>query len=140
MTTLCVMGTRSCATISIGGFKGDNYDRNEAYKKDKSSFNENNLTKTVQWFRDNILMPISQPVDQTDDYPFQALMDAIDESDMKPKALFAVLNQSQLQINSGYWKKELLRNGFTLIGKNQNNWGSMNYIFVRNMTMVPQDD
>lgn len=140
MTKLCVTGTHSCAMMSIGSFKGDNFDRNEAYKADKSSFNPVSLSveETVQYFRDSVLMPTSQPIGRTGDYPFQALMDAIDETDLKPKACFATLNESQRNMNNKYWEKELLRNGFVYLGKNSNNWGSMNYTYVRNFEVAEQ--
>lgn len=141
MTMLCVMGTHSCATMSIGSFKGDNKDLNEKYKVDRSSFDESSLKEdeTVTWFRNKVMMPTIQNIGRTADYPFQALMDAIDASDLKPKACFATLNQSQYQMNDHYWEKELLRNGFVKFGEVQNNWGSLNHLYVRNVKFtVPQ--
>lgn len=139
MTMLCVMGTHSCATMSIGSFKGENKDLNEKYKADKSTFDEGLLKseETVKWFRDNIMMPVRQGIGRTANYPFQALMDTIDATDLKPKACFATLNQSQYQLDNHYWEKELLRNGFVKFGEVVNNWGSMNHLYVRNLKLIP---
>ncbi len=137
MTHLATMGTHSCATMAIGSFKGDNQAINEAYKNatdKKAAKNEflKGIKNTVQWFRDRILMPTTQDLGRTDNYPFELLMEEIRDSTLAPKFLIATVNSAQFIADNNYWPKELMRWGFKLVDKTQNNWGGLNYIYVRN--------
>ncbi len=133
MTRLATAGTSSCATISIAHFKGDNMDLNEAYKADKNSFSGlADEDKTVKNFYDDVLYPISQPLGHTGEYPFERLMEEIDDSEMSTKFILATLNSWQFNKNDKYWPKELERHGFKLVDVTDNTIGERCYIFVRN--------
>lgn len=141
MSFLQTMGTHSCATIAIGSFKGDNYERNEEYLADKNK--GPSLIKTdkvgamkpvgtVDNFYNQILYPTIQDLGRTVDYPFDMLMDEIDKSCMHDKYTVVTLHEAQMNFQNGYWPNRLKERGFDLVDRTKNNIGSMNYIFVRN--------
>lgn len=133
MTRVATAGTSSCATISIAHFKGDNIDLNEAYKADKNSFDgPTGEGKTVDDFYYDILYPTKQPLGHTGEYPFERLMEEIDDSEMSTKFILATLNSWQFNQNDKYWPKELERHGFKLMDVTDNTIGARCYIFVRN--------
>ena len=134
MTRVATMGTSSCATIAIAHFKGDNYDDNEKYLADKSSFVE--PKNSVEGFYQDVLYPTSQPLGHSDEYPFDALMDAIDESDMRDKFIIATLGKSQTILKDGYWPKRLEARGFSLLEKTKNDIGEVCFIYTRNRNKV----
>lgn len=129
MTHAATMGTFSCATMSIAGFKGDNRAINEAYKKDPKSWKDSGEGMSVQQFSDKVLYPVSQPLGKTKDMPFEKLMQDIQKI-LPDKAIACVLNSDQYMGNDRYWPKELKRYGFRLINKTRNNWGQVNYIYL----------
>lgn len=136
MTHVATLGTSSCATIAIGGFKGNNMADNEVYLQNPSSFKEGTSGLSVQDFSNNVLLPTSQNLGRSRDYPFEALMVAIDKSALKTKLVMATLNASQYMGNGQYWHKQLKKHGFKMIEKTQNSWGSVNYMYMRNPSRV----
>lgn len=135
MPHVATMGTSSCATISIGGFKrGDAYGDNEKYKETGESNESDGLT--VEEFYKDVLYPISQPLGKSRDMPLRKLMKDIDNSSLSSKLIMATLNRDQYMVKSRYWHKELLECGFELITKCDNTIGSTNYIYMRNPSKV----
>lgn len=131
MPHVATMGTSSCATISIGGFKwGDAFGDNEKYKESGESNESEGLT--VNEFYRKVLYPTSQPLGKSRDMPLRKLMDDIDESSLRSKLIMATLNHSQYMVKERYWHKELLECGFELVTKCSNSIGSTNYIYIRN--------
>lgn len=137
MTHVATMGTSSCATIAVGGFKDAmggvpllGKDANEAYKNDPQTFKNNSEGLTVKEFYDDILYPTRQDLGRTKEYPFEQLMEEIANSSLKTKYVVITLNNDQ-QMN-GYWPKEIERWGFELVDKTNNSIGSMNWIYTRN--------
>lgn len=128
MTRIATMGTSSCATIAIAGFKDEQKELNESYRKDPKSFKLEG--KSVDQFYNDILYPISQPLGSTGEYPFDLLMEELNRSGMKDKFIIATLNS--YQFFGGYFTELLLNNGFSLVDKTKNNIGEMCYIFIRN--------
>lgn len=138
MTKLATMGTSSCATIAIGGFKGQAaYNLNEAYRAASDEFKE--PENCVQSFYNDILHPTTQDLGRTDDYPFDALMKAIDESSMQDKFIIATLNQYQMTYKDGYWPNRLAEHGFTMFDATKNNIGMPCFLFSRNLARIPMD-
>lgn len=129
MTHVATMGTFSCATISIGSFKGGNRDINEAYKKDPKSWVEPKEGMSVAEFSSKVLYPVDQPLGRSKDMPFEKLMQDIKKV-MSDKLIAATLNQNQFMGNDHYWPKELKRHGFRLMAKTSNNWGQVNYVYM----------
>lgn len=130
MTHVATMGTGSCATIAISGFKEPNRQMNEDYKKDPKAFKAP-AGMTVKEFYSSVLYPVSQPLGKTHDLPFERLMEDLEASSMKSKFIIATINDYQYQGHDNYWPKELNRHGFKLVAKTKNNIGSMNYIYTR---------
>lgn len=135
MPHVATMGTSSCATISIGGFKtGDTIAQNEAYKADKTVPKTTGMT--VKEFYSKVLYPTSQPLGKSCDLPFTKLMEDIEESSLKTKLVMATLNQYQYNGNDRYWHNELKSWGFVLVAKTKNTIGSVNYVYMRNPNAV----
>lgn len=137
MTHINTAGSESCATIAIAGFgmkNGiDHYVLNTKYEEDPKSYNENGHQGHTVWsFYDEVLFPVSQPLGKTKDYPFDLLMKNIDNSFLKSKCIFAVLNSHQFKNHDYYWPAKLKEHGFKLVDKCANDIGSTNYIFIRN--------
>jgi hypothetical protein len=125
------MGTSSCATISIGGFKkGDQKKLNEEYKANKTL--PNSAGMSVQEFYDEIIVPISQPLGKTQDLPFTKMMEDITTGGLHTKLCMAVLNDYQYQGDNRYWHEELKKWDFKLITKTYNDLGTVNYVYMRN--------
>lgn len=136
MTHIATLGTSSCATIAIGGFKDGQKDANEVYIADPKTFKGPKDGMTVAEFSSKILYPVSQPLGKTGDYPFQRLMEELDKSNMSSKLVMATLNEHQFLGAGQYWHHQLKKHGFKLITKASNNWGSVNYIYMRNPSEV----
>lgn len=130
MTRIATMGTSSCATIAIAGFKQSQIEVNEQFRKDGSF--EDTEGRTVDQFYHNILYPTDQPLGHTKEYPFDKLMQELDNSSMKDKFTIATLNAEQFNAKGGYWQERLKEWGFELMDKTKNNIGTLCYIFVRN--------
>lgn len=135
MTHVATMGTHSCATVSIGSFKGDNFQRNQAYLEDKSTGTVVG-GETAQQFYSNVLYPTSQPLGKSGDYPFDMLMDAIDGGSLNSKFIIATLNQHQMNFENGYWPARLEERGFAQIDKTKNDIGQVCTVFTRNNNRV----
>ena len=131
MTRIATMGTSFCATIAIAGFGHGQKELNEAYIADPSTF-KGAIDMSVQDFYKKILYPTSQPLGHTDDYPFTALMEALDQSDMKDKFIILTLNQHQYGGLGGYWREQVEKWGFVLIDKTNNAIGQPCFIMTRN--------
>lgn len=131
MTHIATMGTSSCATIAIGGFKDPvGKTLNEKYIKNPDEFVlELDGGFSVEEFYKKILYPSSQPLGRTGDYPFELLMEELDKSKMSSKYVVITLNSYQ---NMSYWPKQLSKWGFKLVDKTKNEIGTMNYIYIRN--------
>lgn len=131
MSRLSVMGTASCATISLCGFKTPDKHLNEEYINTPDKFKEFKVKDglTVNEFYNQILYPTAQELGRTGNYPFQLLMELIDKSMMEDKFTIVTLNAHQ---NMGYWPKHLKKWGFELVDKTKNNLGTMCYIYTRN--------
>ena len=132
MTHIATLGTSSCATIAIGGFKDGQREANEAYIADPKTFKGPKNGMTVDEFSSKVLYPVSQPLGKTGDYPFEKLMQDLNKSGMSGKLVIATLNQHQFMGNDQYWHKQLKKHGFKLFTKTSNNWGSVNYMYIRN--------
>lgn len=128
MTRIATMGTSSCATIAIAGFKDEQKKLNESYRKDPNSFKLEGLS--VDEFYDKVLYPVSQPLGSTGEYPFDLLIEKLNRSAMRGKFIIATLNS--YQFFNGYFTRLLLENGFSLVDKTKNSIGEMNYVFIRN--------
>lgn len=138
MTHIATMGTSSCATIAIGGFKDGQKELNEQYKSDKkfTPVTTGPYKLSVSDFSSNILYPTQQNLGRTYDAPFTRIMEEVENSNLNSKLIIATLNEYQYKGNSKYWHKELLSHGFSLITKCSNNWGSINYVYIRNPSKV----
>lgn len=134
MTRLATMGTSSCATIAIAGFKPNQKELNEKYKESKNP--EMEPKNTIQNFYHKILWPQAQPLGHTGEYPFELLMEKIEESKMKDKFIIITLNKRQKEGDAGYWPKELKRWGFSLIDATKNNIGQPCYVYTRNLARI----
>jgi hypothetical protein len=132
MSRIATMGTSSCATIALAGFKQGQKELNEAFKAGLWEGNKQDAFDSVKNFWSKTLYPTSQPLGATDEFPFTLLMKALDESRMVDKFIIATLNEHQQQGLGGYWAKELTAHGFKLVDKTKNNIGSMCYIYIRN--------
>ena len=143
MARAATAGTSSCATIAVGGIKtrGHNaFQDNEDYLKDKNNYKLYDSPRgelTVDQFYNKIIYPTTQELGETRDYPFDMLMDHIDNSSLASKWISMVLNESQYQHNNHYWAKRAYERGFRLVEKTKNSIGSMNYVFVRNNNSRP---
>lgn len=133
MTKLATMGTSSCATIALQGFKDEDLALNKNYEEGKDFECPPN---DVDWFYNKILYPTRQDLGRTDTMPFELLMKQLDASRMKDKFIIATLNAYQFNQHNGYWPQRLEKWGFKLIDKTKNNIGSVNYIFTRNIARV----
>lgn len=143
MTMLQTMGTSSCATIALGFFKrnlfnkewgGSQKDLNELYKEDPVKFFKTYPIPSdgdVEDFYIDIIYPTIQELGKTADLPFEYIMEKIDEGEFKNKFIIATLNEYQ-QGAEGYWPRELERWGFECVDKTNNDIGGMNYIYTRN--------
>lgn len=136
MTHVATMGTGSCATIAISGFKEPNQQLNEDYKKDPKAFKVPS-GMTVKAFYNEVLYPVSQPLGKTHDLPFTRLMEEIEASSLKTKFIIATINEYQYNGKENYWPKELNKHGFKLMAKTKNSIGSMNYVYVRSPLAEP---
>lgn len=132
MTRIATMGTSSCATIAIAGFKAGQMEVNEEYRKDPDNFVLKGDGLTVEEFYSKVLYPTTQPLGNTKEYPFDMLMKELDASSMNDKFIIVTLNAAQYNQNSGYWPERLKEHGFEVMDKTKNAIGSLCYIFVRN--------
>lgn len=142
MPRLQTAGTHSCSQIAIGDFKtylptGNFIQANKEYLESGRSYEDDaNCSKdgmTVEDFRDDILLPTAQELGRTKAYPFDQLMDLIDNSDLKGKYITVNLPGFQKNAEDMYIHKRLLERGFEEIDQTHNNWGEVCYIYVRNL-------
>lgn len=138
MTKLSTMGTSSCATIALQGFKDEQYELNENYINEGKSIGGGG--HTVEQFYDKVLYPTKQELGRTKDYPFTQLMEEIGKTAMNDKFIIATLNAYQFNTKDHYWPKQLAKWGFQLIDKTENNIGSTCYIYTRNQAVVDIKD
>ena len=133
MTHVATMGTSSCATIAIGGFKGQEaMDINEAFKAGADSkYDTSRSSLDVNEFYSKILHPLAQVLGRTKDMPFTELMQEVDKSYMKSKFIIATLNDFQRNHNNEYWPKELAKFGFEWVDETKNDIGMMCHVYVR---------
>lgn len=131
MTRLATMGTKSCATIAINGFSGDDILLNEDFFEGKVTKHGDGLS--VDKFYNKILYPTDQELGQTASYPFEMLMREIEESEMEDKFTIVTLNSYQQEAKDSYWPKQLKKWGFKLMDKTKNNIGTMCYVYIRNL-------
>lgn len=134
MSRLATMGTFSCATIAVSGFRDEDLKLNQKYEEDPSAFKLDTQGLSVNQFYKDILYPISQPLGKTKEYPFSMLMEHIDKSKMSDK--FTILTMNSYQHNKPYWKEILKKFGFELIDKTNNSIGEVCYIYTRNRARV----
>ena len=137
MSYVATMGTSSCATIAIGGFKDGQHALNEAYKANPTTFVPPSVGYSVEQFYSKVLYPTAQELGRSHDLPLEKMMQGIDACDLKGKFIIATFNQTQWLAKDGYWAKELRRHGFKLVTKTNNDIGSMNYIYIRAPLEVP---
>lgn len=139
MPHVATMGTSSCACIAIGGFNnGDSQTVNEEYKAE--GVIPETSGHSIQFFYDEVLYPITQPLGRTKDLPFEKLMEDIDASSLSTKLIAATLNLHQYHESGMYWHNELKRWGFELVTKTDNVIGTVNYIYFRNPSYIPIED
>lgn len=134
MTRVATMGTSSCATIAIAGFKGDQVVIDKLYQETGESKEGEGLS--VQEFYNQILYPVSQPLGHSREYPFTKLMEEIDKGSMKTKFCIATLNTTQATTEDGYWPKQLAKFGFELLTKTKNTIGQTCWVYTRNPNKV----
>ena len=132
MTRLATMGTSSCATLAIAGFKADSKQLNEAFINTPQAYSEPSEGMNVSEFYNNIIYPTSQPLGHTKEYPFEKLMKDLEKHTLGTKFTIVTLNQAQYTMDDSYWPKQLEKWGFELVDKTNNAIGSMCYIFTRN--------
>ena len=129
MSRLATMGTFSCATLAISGFKSQDKNLNEAYRADpKKELKGDGMT--VEEFYNKIIVPTSQPLGKTAEYPFEFLMDKLENHDLGTKYISTTLNNSQM--NEGYWPEILKKHGFEVVDETNNTLGERCTIWVRN--------
>lgn len=142
MARLSTMGAASCGTAAIGYFKvGDPQavQKNKNYLENKEAHAEQfqECCKAVANFYSKVLYPISQPHEQTEHFPFDMLMDAIQQhNSMSKRFIIVCLNESQAIGHDPYWRERIEAHGFELIDITANTImsGDKNHIFVRNVT------
>ncbi len=134
MSYIATMGTSSCATIAVGGFKDDARQQNEDYKKTKVFKAPDDQTAEV--FYNKVLYPTSQPLGRTHDMPFEKVMEDIAKTSLASKFVICTINEYQYKGSDNYWPNELNRWGFSLITKARNSIGTVNYIYTRNPSVV----
>lgn len=133
MTRIATMGTSSCATIAIAGFKDPHYVMNEQYRADPNAFELPEEGLTVQQFQDQVITPIKQPLGHTKEYPFDMLMKAMDKQQtLAGKFIIITLNSYQMNNHDGYWVDRLTEWGFEKIDTTKNNQGGLCTVFTRN--------
>ena len=137
MSRISTMGTFSCATIAIAGFKPEHRAADQKYLADKDPLIAKAAEKSIQHFYNTVLYPTSQPLGKSDEFPFEALMEALNGHAMGDKFIIATLNQHQTQVDDGYWAKRLAHWGFELIDKTNNSIGQVCMIYTRNRNRVP---
>jgi hypothetical protein len=144
MARLSTMGTASCATIAVGFFKKfgeeDGRKANEAYIADNSTFSGPEEGYTVDQFYDKVLYPVEQDLGRTGEYPFEALMEQIDEHHyMSGKFCIATINDHQFFANDSYWPKQLEKWGFVECHRTANPTmgGDINHMYIRNPNSKP---
>lgn len=138
MTKVATMGTSSCATIAINGFKHGQKEINEKYKKDGTVPNSEGLS--VEAFYKDILYPVDQPLGCSRDLPFTKLMEDITaQKHLKTKFCIATLCPYQYMGEDKYWHRELKKWGFKLVRKTRNSTmsGAVNYVYIRNPNRDP---
>jgi hypothetical protein len=141
MTHVATMGAGSCATIAISGFAskfGPNYEMNQKYLADPSKYKLDlkGEMSVSRWY-DKILYPVKQELGRTGEYPFDLLMQTIeDHGSLAGKFTVIVLGSGQLVEKNGYWSDRLKHWGFEVMDKTDNSIGSINTIFVRNKNRV----
>lgn len=147
MTRIATSGTYSCATISISGFSDYDRDINNKFLKDgtaepkkfpilKKDGDTIYSEMTPAQFYSKVLYPISQPLGCTKDYPFDNLMDVLEDMEMKGKMIFAILNEHQYFVADHYWPKALERRGFSLVDTTRNSIGTNCFLFIRNFNRI----
>jgi hypothetical protein len=134
MTRIATMGTSSCATIALAGFKQGQEDINENYLANKKP--TNNKGMDVKAFYDKIIYPTSQPLGHTKEYAFDELMEAIENSSLASKFIIVTLNDYQENMKDKYWPGRLKHWGFTKIDKTKNSIGTVNHIYTVNPSRV----
>lgn len=128
MSRVATMGASSCATIAVSGFKKTDEKLNEDYKI--GVYSKEKDGHSVQDFYDKVLYPTAQNLGRSKEYPFNKLMELIDDGPLYSKFIIAVLNEQQQK--GGYWPNILEEHGFALIDKTKNDIGSVNHIYTRN--------
>lgn len=131
MSRITTMGTKSCATIAICGFKIDDLTLNELYNENPRKVKKGEGLSVNQFYNE-VLYPTSQPFGETADYPFDWLMKELEKSSMRNKFIITTLNHSQTLYKNGYWVKKLNEYEFELIDMTNNTIGEMCYIYARN--------
>lgn len=143
MTRLATMGTSSCATMAISGWKSEDKVLEEAYLAGNFKYDPEADTARgdvpLHLVPGKLIYPLSQPMGESYDYPFSFIMDWLDgvievngtkNPSIGAKFIILTLNDSQYQI--GYWKDKIEARGFKKIDQSWNNAGEMNHIFTRN--------
>lgn len=148
MTKVATMGTSSCATIALQGFKAkgsalgsfDNKNENEKYLSGNRTIDPKDpCWDSIRDFMSEVIGPTRQDLGRTEDLPFDKIMDFFD-SDVHPgksfggKFIITTLNNSQE--TEGYWPKRLKERGFVKIDMTSNDMGSVNHIYTRNNRRV----
>lgn len=145
MTRIATMGTSSCATISIQGFKSQDMVINKKYMdnpgawKGPTPFDSGGEYSTesvgsVGSFYERILYPTDQDLGYTHDYPFDALMKELSGHKMNDKLICAVVPHSNNGWGSevaDYFFERLHAWGFHLRERTMNSIGGTNYLWIR---------
>ena len=164
MTKVATMGTSSCAVLALQEFKTFTrdssldgmykhnplgmtcqIDANNSYLEGKVSVEEwekfvNSVGHlTANEFYNSVISPLKQDLGRSGQYPFDMLMDVIDNHSMGTKYIVATLNSSQRFASDGYWHNRLLARGFAQVDATDNNIGQVCFIYTRNENRVEME-
>lgn len=140
MTKIATMGTSSCATFAINGFKPEDIDMEKVFRvstpKDRKVLVSKAAKAIQDWYKE-VLYPIDQKLGHSKDHSFSAIMQAISaHPQLNKKYLIATLPSYCLNLTcEGYWGKVLKWWGFELVTSTVNSTvqGSVNHILVRDL-------
>jgi hypothetical protein len=132
MSRICVSGTYSCAALSIAGYKAKDLEMEKEWQK-LGGITSPQCEEDVNKFFDNIIVPTTQPLGVTDEWPLSELLLACEQVDcMATKYITTVLNKSQFRRNNYFWPNLLYKHGFRVTDKTFNELGMDCLIMTRN--------
>jgi hypothetical protein len=132
MSRICVSGTYSCAALSLAGYKAKDLEMEKEWQAGPKTVPDE-CVKDVADFYSNVIVPTSQPLGKTEEWPISALLLACEEVDcMSTKYFTVVLNKSQFRGNNYFWPNLLQKHRFKVTDKTFNELGMDCLIMTRN--------